>query len=326
MRKVLVTGGAGYIGSALTYFLLGRGWHVRVLDNLTYGGDALLGALHHPRFEFIKGDIRDGRCMVQALEGVNEVVHLAAIVGFPACRKYLDAAKAINLEATKELVHLCKDNGVARFVFASTYSNYGLTEDGGMATEESLLHPQSLYAETKVRAEEYILNNFGEGFGSCVLRFATAFGLSPRMRFDLLINQFVMEAMTKGKLIIYQGQESRAFVHVADIARAIALVLEAPSEKVCGEVYNVGSNALNYRKRELAGLIQRTIPGITVEFIEKSYDEDMRDVRLSCDKIHNHLSFQITRSVKDGSVELRDALSSGLIADPLLPRFYEIER
>ena len=195
--RYLITGGAGYIGSVLTAELLGEGYYVKILDNLMHGGESLLPVLGHDRFEFMNGDVRNEEDLRGALTDVNNVVHLAAIVGDPASKKMPEETKEINLEATKRLVDLSKEKGIRRFIFFSTCSNYGTSDSDKLSDENTPLNPISLYAETKVEAEKYVLASVGSGFAPCVFRVSTVFGTSPRMRFDLTVNQFVLELLSR---------------------------------------------------------------------------------------------------------------------------------
>ncbi len=320
---ILVTGGAGYIGSLLVHDLLTDGHAVRVFDSLMYGGNSLLGVYNNPGFEFIRGDIRDKPALEKAVEGCEIVVHLAAIVGYPVCKANPEAAIAVNRDATKQLVDICQDNAISRFVFASTYSNYGKGQNGDPVTETSPLFPQSLYAETKIDAEKYILSKTGDGFPAVILRFATVFGLSPRPRFDLMVNQFTAEAVKMGKLVIYQPEFRRSFVHVQDITRAIRLAIESPSEKVVGEIFNVGGDSLNCTKGELANLVQTIVDDVEVEFVDAKYDGDMRSISVSYDKIRDQLDFRTSMSIDDGIGEIKGAIEQGIIADPFSPVYRE---
>lgn len=319
--NVLVTGGAGYVGSTLVPMLLNRGNRVRVLDALMHGGDPLLGSWAHPCFEFVKGDVRDANVVRQALEGMDAVVHLAAIVGDPACAREPGKAKAINLEASLALIEAAKKAGVSRFVFASTCSNYGKMKDhDGYVDETSELAPVSLYAETKVAVEKALLEGANDdGFIGTPLRFATVFGVSPRMRFDLTVNEFTMEMLTKGKLVVFGEQFWRPYVHVVDAGRAIIAVLEAPAETVRGEVFNVGSTDQNYQKQQLVELIQPLAPEAKVEYVHKA--EDPRDYRVSFARINEKLGYATTRGVPDGIAEVARLVRSGVIKDFAEPRF-----
>lgn len=306
--KVLVTGGAGYLGSVLAAQLLADGREVRVLDSLMYGGDALLGLYPYDGFELVRGDVRDTAAVDRALDGVTHVVHLAAIVGDPACRRQEDLARAVNLDASLALYRRAHGR-VERFVFASTCSNYGRMGDPTeYVTERSELSPLSLYAETKVAVELELLGNDDV----TVLRFATLFGISPRMRFDLTVNEFAAELALNGRLEVYGEQFWRPYVHVADAARAARLVLDAPREVVGGEVFNTGDTAENYRKQDLVDLLRERIEReVTVEFV--TIAEDPRDYRVSFAKIEQALGFRASRTVPQGLDEVLAAVAGGVV-------------
>lgn len=312
---ILVTGGAGYIGSHLCGILLARGYRVTALDNLTFGGNSLLGYYGHPRFSFRKADICGRRGIAPHFEGVDAVVHLAAIVGYPACAKAGEGPSfACNVDGTRHAFELAEQNGARRFVFASTYSNYGVSEDGRPVTEDSPLRPQSVYAETKIAAEQYLAEQARTArCAPIILRFATLFGPAPRTRFDLIINQFVLEAVRTRRLLIYQKDYNRSFVHVRDIGRALLLALRAPLDKVRGQVFNVGANAGNYTKAEIAGLIAKYVPGLKIEYKDLSFDGDMRDVRVSFEKIERVLGFKAEVTVEDGIREMTELIGSGFL-------------
>lgn len=322
---VLVTGGAGYIGSVLTGILLQQNHRVTVVDDLLFGGEALIPYFPHPGFRFIKGDVLDADVMRRALgaESVEAVVHLAAIVGFPACQQVgRDVAWRYNVDAAQKVFAVGEESGVERFVFSSTYSNYGLAADGKPVDEASPLFPQSLYAETKIAAEKYLMERAPQS--SCapiIFRFATLFGISPRTRFDLIVNQFVLEALTRRKLVIYQRGYARSFVHVRDIVHALLLGLRADRDRVRGEIFNVGSDDLNYTKDEIVALVQQEIPGTTVEYKDLSFGGDMRDIRVSFQKIRRVLGFVPEVDMLSGIREVRDALQTGLIRDPMDSRY-----
>lgn len=320
-RHILITGGAGFIGSLLTSELLRANTRVTVLDSLLFGGESLVPFLHHPNFHFVKADVTEPRAIRDNLRGEwpipQAVVHLAAIVGFPACQAVgKQAAWQYNVEATKMVFEQAAGLGVGRCVFASTYSNYGLSPDGEPVTEESPLNPQSLYAETKIAAEEFLLSQKDAPTAPLSFRFATLYGISPRTRFDLIVNQFVLEAFTKRELIIYQRGYSRSFVHVRDAVRGIIMGLEAPEDKVRGQVFNLGAPDGNYTKDEIVGLVLKRIPETVVEYKDLTFGGDMRDIKVSFAKIRRELDFKTTLNVDDGVREVLHALKSGLIRNP----------
>jgi nucleoside-diphosphate-sugar epimerase len=302
--QVLVTGGAGYLGSTLVPQLLWSGHRVRVLDVLTHGGRSLLGVWSHPHFEFSWGDIRDPEILRRAVAGAEAVVHLAAVVGDPACARQPKEARSINLEASLSLLEECKLSRVKRLVFASTCSNYGKMKDPNQYVDESSeLRPISLYAESKVAVERAILNpEQTEELCATALRFATIYGVAPRMRFDLTVNEFTMEMVTKKHLIVFGEQFWRPYVHVRDAARAIQIVLEQPMEKMQNEVFNVGDTGQNFRKMDLIELIKPYAQDALVEYVRK--DEDPRDYRVSFAKIRAMLGFDLSRTVRDGIHEV----------------------
>lgn len=320
-RHILVTGGAGYIGSMLTAELLRTGQRVTVLDKLIFGGESLLGYLAHPDFFFARADVTEARAIHNALPRdwprPDAVVHLAAIVGFPACQAVgRQAAWRYNVDATRQVFEETADLGAKRFVFASTYSNYGLSEDGLPVNEQSPLNPQSLYAETKIAAEEYLLSLKDSPTAPLIFRLATLYGISPRTRFDLIVNQFVLDAFTKRELIIYQRGYSRSFVHVRDVVRGIMLGLDAPEEKVRGQVFNLGMDDGNYTKDEIVGLVIKRLPETVVNFKDLTFGGDMRDIRVSFEKIRRELGFTGQFNVDDGVREVVHALRTGLIRNP----------
>lgn len=322
MMKVVVTGGAGYIGSLLAGVLLDGSHEVTVLDNLLFGGESILPYFSQRRFHFTKMDVAAAD-LAPYFQGADAVVHLAALVGFPACQRAgKEESWRVNYEGVRRAFLAAEQAGVRRFIFSSTYSNYGIAADGQAVTEDSPLYPQSVYAETKIAAEEYLREQAKcSPCAPLILRFATLYGLSPRTRFDLLVNQFVLEAITTHQLLIYQRAYSRSFVHVRDIVSAICLGLESPQERICGEIYNVGRNDGNYTKEELAQLVQKHIPGTEVIYKDMAFDGDMRDIRVSFDKIEQRLGFQAQIGMEQGIQEIRDALLCGLISEPASDRY-----
>jgi nucleoside-diphosphate-sugar epimerase len=320
-KHILVTGGAGYIGSLLTAQLLRSGNQVTVLDSLLYSGESLLGFLHDPNFHFAKADVTEPGAVRSSLRRdwpkPEIVVHLAAIVGFPACQAVgKQAAWKYNVEATKMVFEQAAGAGAERFVFASTYSNYGLSADGKPVTEKSPLNPQSLYAETKIAAEEYLLAQKDSSCAPIVFRLATLYGISPRTRFDLIINQFVLDAYSNRELIIYQRGYSRSFLHVQDVVRGMSMGMEASEKKIRGQIFNLGTETGNYTKDEIVGLVVKRLPETVVTYKDLTFGGDMRDITVSFEKIKRELGFEATLTAEDGVREVVHALRTGLIRNP----------
>ncbi len=325
-RHILITGGAGYIGSLLTSELLRQNYRVTLLDSLLFGGESILPFMSHPNFHFIKSDVTESRAIRDAVKKdwgkPDAIVHLAGIVGFPACQAVgKQVAWKYNVEATKLVYGQAADLGVERFVFASTYSNYGLSEDGKPVTEETPLNPQSLYAETKIAAEEYLLAQKDSTCAPLLFRFATLYGISPRTRFDLIVNQFVLEAFTKRQLIIYQRGYSRSFVHIRDVVRGVIMGLEAEQSKIRGQVFNLGTENGNYSKNDIVGFVLKRMPETIVEYKDMSFGGDMRDISVSFEKVRRILGFETSLTVDDGVREVLFALKTGLIKDPTDDRY-----
>ncbi len=325
-KHILITGGAGYIGSILTSELLRQNYQVTILDSLLFGGESILPFMSHPNFHFIKADVTESRAVRDSIKKEWDkpfaVIHLAGIVGFPACQAVgKQVSWKYNVEATKTVYAQSADLGAERFVFASTYSNYGFSEDGKPVTEESSLNPQSLYAETKIAGEEFLLSQKDSSCAPLLFRFATLYGVSPRTRFDLIVNQFVLEAFTKRQLIIYQRGYSRSFVHIRDIVRGIILGLEAPKEKIQGQVFNLGTDNGNYSKNEIVNFILKRMPETIVEYKDLTFGGDMRDITVSFEKIRRVLGFETTLDIDDGVREVLFALKSGLIRNPSEDRY-----
>ena len=322
--KVLVTGGAGYIGSVLVRQLLKKGYKVRAFDSLKFGGDALYDVMLNPDFEFQQGDVRNAEDVEKALKGIDAIAHLAAIVGDPACKKYSDEAKETNWKGSVALFEAAEKAGVKRFVFASTCSNYGKMPDpDSFVTETSELNPVSLYAELKVKFEKFILEEKRDAkMCSTALRFSTVYGFSPRIRFDLTVNEFTRNAAIHGEQEIWGAQFWRPYCHVDDLARAVILVLESPEEKVRANVFNVGSTEENYNKGMIIEEVCKVVPNVKVKYVDSS--EDPRDYRVNFDKIKNELGYTITKKVPDGVKEIYTLLKTGIVTDSFAQKFRNI--
>jgi len=305
-RRVLVTGGAGFIGSHLTRMLLDRGYQVRVLENFTYGMAGLSAIRSHPRLEIVKGDICNLRDVSRAMRDVEGVVALAAIVGDPACN--LDPEETINLNyaATKILAEAADFYRVQRLVFASSCSVYGASlKEDDLLSERSRLNPVSLYARTRVLSENIIFDRCGDT-EPVVLRLATVFGLSPRMRFDLVVNTLTARAVVDHKISIFGGRQWRPNVHCRDAARAFLTALEAPGSKVGGEIFNVGGDENNHRIAEIGDIVAGVVGDVSISL--QNEIPDPRDYRVSFEKIQRVLNFEPEYSVCDGVREVVSAM------------------
>ena len=313
---ILITGGAGYIGSVLVGQLLADNYRVRVIDNLMHQQDSLKLYTDNKKLEIVHGDIRNETAVKQALEGVSAVVHLAAIAGDPACEKNKQLATAVNKEASQMLSTLAREQGIKRFIFASTCSNYGKMEaKDGYVIETSQLKPVSHYARLKVSFEEFLTSQKSALFSPVILRFATVFGMSPRPRLDLTVNEFTAVLASGEKLEIYGENFWRPYCHTQDIARACQLMLEADESMVAGQAFNVGDTSQNFQKKTLIELILNELPEAKDFVIFVTKDEDPRDYRVNFDKIKKTLGYTKTKTVSNGICEYIDAIKCGQITD-----------
>lgn len=295
-ERILLPGAAGYLGSVLTGRLLERGYEVTVLDNLMYGQTSLLSHASHPRFRFVRGDARDERLMRGLLKDADAILPLAAIVGAKACDRDPLMARSVNLDSIVLLNRLRGPN--QRIVWPCTNSGYGAKSGQTFCTEETPLEPISLYGETKVAAEHELLGSPN----TISLRLATVFGPSPRMRLDLLVNDFVYRAVTDGTLVIFEKDFKRNYVHIEDVADSFCFCLERFDE-MKGEPYNVGLNEANLSKAELAEKIKEYVPNLYIHFAEVGSDPDKRNYVVSNEKI-NRKGFVARRTLDEGIRQL----------------------
>ena len=295
--KILVTGGAGFVGTSLVPMLLAAGHKVTVLDNLLFSGVGLLPYFQNPNFEFVKGDVRDYPTVYNAADGCDTIIHLAAIVGFPACTRDPQLAQEVNVIGSNNVAQSAKGKLV---LYGSTGSNYGVVTDQ-MCTETTPLNPVSHYAKTKAIAEKQLLDECD----TIAYRFATGFGVSPRMRLDLLVNDFVYTALKDKYLVVYERQFMRSFIHVRDMARAFMFALQN-QDKMKGQIYNVGSNSMNYSKAQICELV-REKTGCHVHYAEIGEDADKRDYQVSYAKI-NGVGYSTTITLEQGIDELISAM------------------
>jgi nucleoside-diphosphate-sugar epimerase len=291
--RVVVTGGAGYVGNVLVRQLLNAGHHVHVIDSLMFGGEALLPLFIQEKFSFAQCDVRDRPQLEKELAGAEVVVHLAALVGYPLCKKLPIQAMDVNVGGSRNVVELMPKN--ARLIYASTGSNYG--EVAGICTEDSPLNPLSVYGRSKTEAEEVCL----EREGSLALRFATAYGISPRVRLDLMINDFCWQAIHQRYLVVYEKHFRRTFIHVVDIARAILHMIER-LDSLQHQIFNVGHDSLNFTKEDIVKLIEKRVDFL-VYFAEFGSDEDKRDYEVDYSRI-DATGFRTVIDIDQGLGEL----------------------
>ncbi len=303
-RKVLIVGGAGYIGAVVTSHLLARGYHVRSLDLLLYGhAVTVFPFLGTPGYEFMYGDMCDDATLDAALAGVTDVVLLAGLVGDPITKKYPEASAAINDRGVQKVIDRCNGRGLQRLVFVSTCSNYGLIPPDALADEGFELSPLSLYAKSKVAAEKKLLALGGQvDYVPTVLRFATAFGLSARMRFDLTVSEFTRAMFRKDDLLVYDADTWRPYCHVQDFGELIRRVFEAPEARVGFEVFNAGGDVNNATKQTIVDSIKNLLPDAPVRYQEKG--PDPRNYRVNFAKVRERLFFTPSMTVTDGIREL----------------------
>jgi nucleoside-diphosphate-sugar epimerase len=296
---------------------------VRCLDRLLYGNaNSVMAFAGDGNYEFLNGDLVDAAAVEQALADVTDVVILAALVGDPITREYPDAARAINLDGTLALLDGLDGKGLNKVIFLSTCSNYGLIEGDETAHEDFALNPLSLYAEAKVAVERDLLARRGAtDYHATALRCATAFGLSPRMRFDLTVAEFVHEMFLGRELVVYDADTWRPYCHVADFAELIRRVLEAPVDKVDFQVFNAGGDANNLTKRSLVDEILQHLPAATVRYQEHGLDP--RNYRVDFARVRETLLFEPVYGVSDGIRELLSALRQRLFDGvDAAPQFY----
>jgi nucleoside-diphosphate-sugar epimerase len=321
---VLVVGGAGYIGTHVVDQLLHAGYTVRVLDTFMYGAESLEGLSGDGRVEIIEGDATDIARLTAAMHGVSAVVHLAGLVGDPACAVDESFTRHTNVIATRMIKEVALSLGVPRFIFASSCSVYGCSEKE--VDENSDLNPVSLYARTKIDSERELLRSIDETFCVTILRFATVFGHSRRPRFDLVANLFTAQALTEGRITVTGDSQWRPFIHVSDLARAIVKVLRAPERQVQGQIFNVGDRTLNLTIGQLADRVHElTSSERQVSLVKLPDAADRRNYFVSFDKIQSVLGFRASVTLDDGVREMIDHFRKGTYQEYRNPRYSNLE-
>lgn len=314
---VTIFGGAGYIGSHLTRHLLAEGFTVRVFDNFLFGSEGLEG-IRSPRLQIIEGDMTDIKSVSFAIRGAETVVLLAAIVGHRVEDVKWINTRSINLLASSVVLDASIEHGVDRFIFASTNSVYGV--QSGVMYETTIPEPVSLYSRLKLRMEERVINSKRRSFHPTALRIATLHGYSPRMRFDLVANALVRDAVCKKELRIESGEQYRALLHVEDCARAFVSCIKAHVNLVSGEVFNVGAKDQNVQITHLANIVKTLVPETNVTFTEA--EPDLIDYHLSCSRIEKILDFQPRWTIEKSLEQIRDMILAGRFRDPYSLKYH----
>lgn len=317
MNNILLIGGAGYVGTVITSHFLKLGFKVRVLDNFVYRNQESIQAyLGDENYEFVYGDLSDINVLSQASEGIRNVVILGGLVGDPITKKYPEASNKINDIGVQNCIDFFDDKEIDRLIFISTCSNYGLIKEDELADENFELNPLSLYAKAKVAAELHLMSKKGKvQYTGTVLRFATAFGLSPRMRFDLSVSEFVRDLYFGEELLVFDEHTWRPYCHVRDFARLIDLVINANNDKVYFEVFNAGGEINNFTKKMIVDTIASYIPDAKIKF--GANGSDPRNYKVSFKKVKETLGFEPKYTVKDGIEELINAFKIGIYNDSL---------
>ncbi len=310
-KNIVVIGGAGYIGSSLLAKLLDRGYKVRLVDSFMFGEEPISGLIGHPNLQVVRADFRQIDKIVESMYGMDAVVHLGAIVGDPACALDEDFTLEVNLMATRMIAECAKGFGIERFIFASTCSVYGASDE--VLDERSALNPVSLYARSKIACEKILLHMADDRFKPTILRFGTVYGLSGRTRFDLVVNLLTAKAIVDGKITVFGEDQWRPFVHVDDAAAAISYALDARIDTVGSDIFNVGSEEGNMTLGEMGRLIHRLVP--TAELIMTGSDGDRRNYRVDFSKIRNRLDFRCEWSVEGGIKQVIAAFDAGRVRD-----------
>ena len=314
--RLLITGGAGYIGSVVTTLALQYGYKVKVIDKLWFKKDVPLIHLNNPNYEFIKGDISNDNIIEEITKNVDFIINAAAVVGDPASKLFPDLTYQTNYEACKNLADRAAKNKVQGFILLSTCSNYGISE--GLANEETELNPLSVYAKSKVKSEEYLMNRVS-GLDWIICRLSTVYGVSPRMRFDLTVNDFTMNAHMKKYLDIFLPYSYRPYIHVYDVAKVIIGLLKN-FDKAKNNVFNIGFNGENYQKIQIANIVKEYLPETKIEIVKTG--SDLRDYQVDFLKLQKFLNIKNNYNIKYGVKEIIEVLQNEIIIDPKEAYYY----
>jgi len=312
IRKVFVTGGAGYVGSVLVPKLLNSGYHVRVLDLYIYGDNVLDAVRDHPNLEQIKGDLRNRALLEEIIPSCDAVIHLACISNDPSFELDPGLGKSINYDAFTPLVEISKNSGVERFIYASTSSVYGIKEEENV-TEDLPLEPLTDYSRYKALCEDILRKYQSDDFMTVIIRPATVCGYSPRLRLDLTVNILTNHAVNKGVITVFGGEQKRPNIHIEDVADLYVQLLGLPTEKIAGKTYNAGYE--NHKVSEIAEIV-RGVVGKNVEIVTTPTD-DLRSYHISSEKIRREIGFVPKHTIEDAVSGLCDAFEAGKIPNPM---------
>lgn len=321
MRKVLVTGGAGYVGAVLVPKLLDKGYHVKVIDIYLYGDNVLSSVKENPRLREINGDIRDEELLEKEIPGTDVIIHLACISNDPSYELDPGLGKSINYDAFISLVKIAKKNNVKRFIYASSSSVYGI-KDEPEVTENLPLEPLTDYSKYKAKCEEVLLNEATDDFIVTVIRPSTVCGYSPRMRLDLTVNILTNHAMNKGQITVFGGEQKRPNLHIEDMTDLYLFLLEQPEQKIHKKIYNVGYE--NFKVKEIAEMVRDTLGGNVP--IVTTPTNDNRSYHVSSRKIKEELGFEAKHTIQEAIIDLKRAFDSSKIPNPMDDiRYYNIK-
>ena len=323
-KKVLVTGGAGYVGSELVPALLDAGYHVKVLDLYLFGDNVLDTVKHHPNLEQVKGDIRNRKLLESVMPGCDTVIHLACISNDPSFELNPDLGKSINLDAFPGLVQAARKAGTRRFIYASSSSVYGIKEKPDVR-EDAEKTPLTNYSLFKLQCEQMLMEEADDGvMTKIIVRPATVCGYAPRMRLDLTVNILTIHALVNHRIRIFGGAQLRPNLNILDMVRAYELFLDAPHDKVHGVPFNVGYH--NYSVEAIAGMVMQTLGDKTIQ-MEYVPTDDNRSYHINSDRICERLGFQPRYSVEDAIRSIAEAYRQGQMAEPMTnPLYYNIKR
>lgn len=319
-KNILITGGAGYVGSIVSRKLLDMGYNIKMLEKFLFGLDSIKDIINHPNLEIIIGNLLEKEDVDKSLEGeIDSIIHLAAIVGDPACAVRADLAVETNFIGTMRLARQAKEKGISNFIFASTCSVYGSSETE-ILNESSELNPVSLYAETKIDAENGLMGLKNKDFKPLLLRFGTLYGISPRMRFDLAVNGISRKLVMENKCIIFGGDQWRPFIHVYDLGSVLSKIVSKIENKDLDNIYNVGATKENYQMNDVGKLFEEFFPDKTIDYISEI--KDKRSYHVDFSKLEKEIGFKNNKTVRDGILEVKNALEDGTIKNPMNPKYY----